>query len=69
MSYSIVLAEDQSLIRDSLKSLISSHEDLDVCGTACDGHEALDLCRSLHPDIALLDVRMPNMSGLDVHTY
>lgn len=66
MSYSIVLAEDQSLIRDSLKSLLSSQGDLEICATAGDGNEALELCRRLQPDIALLDIRMPGMTGLEV---
>ncbi len=66
MSYTIVLAEDQSLIRDSLKSLLSSHGDLEICATAGDGNQALELCRSLRPDIALLDIRMPGMNGLEV---
>src|SRR6056297_3463790 len=66
MTYSIVLAEDQSLIRDSLKSLLSIQEDLEICATAGDGTEALALCRSCRPDIALLDIRMPGMNGLEV---
>jgi len=66
MTYSIVLAQDQSLIRDSLKSLLSIQEDLEICATAGDGTEALALCRSCRPDIALLDIRMPGMNGLEV---
>lgn len=66
MSYRIVLAEDQSLIRDSLKTLLESQEDLIVIGTAGDGIEALELCRSFKPDIALLDIRMPRLSGIKV---
>ncbi len=66
MTYSIVLAEDQNLIRDSLKSLLSSHGDLEILAAAVDGREALDYCRKLRPDIALLDIRMPGMNGLEV---
>lgn len=66
MSYSIVLAEDQSLIRDSLKSLLSIQGDLKILATAKDGIEALEQCRSLRPDIALLDIRMPELTGLEV---
>lgn len=61
-----MLAEDQSLIRDSLKSLLSSQDDLEILATAGDGTEALELCRSLRPNIALLDIRMPGMNGLEV---
>ena len=66
MSYSIVLAEDQNLIRDSLKSLLSQGEGLSVIATAADGKEALHYCRDLKPDIALLDIRMPALTGLEL---
>lgn len=66
MSYRIVLAEDQSLIRDSLKALLESQDGLEIAATAGNGLEALELCRSQKPDIALLDIRMPDMSGIEV---
>ena len=65
MAYSIVLAEDQSLIRNSLKSLFDSGNDLRVIGTAENGYQALDVCMKLRPDIALLDIRMPQLDGLE----
>ncbi|MBN2049932.1 MAG: response regulator transcription factor [Spirochaetales bacterium] len=66
MKYTILLAEDQTLIRDSLKMLLSEEADFTVSATAGDGEEALELCRKLKIDIALLDIRMPKMSGLEV---
>lgn len=66
MSYTIVLAEDQSLIRDSLKTLLSARPGLEVTAAAADGNEALKLCRQLEPDLAVLDIRMPGMNGLEV---
>jgi DNA-binding NarL/FixJ family response regulator len=66
MSFTILLAEDQNLIRDSLKSLLSEQEDFSVIATASEGAEALELCRKLKPDIALLDIRMPRLTGLQV---
>ncbi len=66
MSYTIVLAEDQSLIRDSLKTLLSNRPELEVLAAAPDGNEALTLCRELKPDLAVLDIRMPGLNGLEV---
>ncbi|MBN2657664.1 MAG: response regulator transcription factor [Spirochaetales bacterium] len=66
MSYSIVLAEDQSLIRNSLCSFLSMHPELEVLASAADGAEALNLCREFTPDLAVLDIRMPLMNGLEV---
>lgn len=65
MSYSIVLAEDQGLIRDSLKSLLSAKEKLSIAAAASNGKEALELCRIHKPDLVLLDIKMPELSGLD----
>lgn len=60
----IILAEDQPLILSSLQLLLSKEEDIEVAGTAENGERALDLCRKIRPDVAVLDIRMPKMSGL-----
>ncbi len=65
MKARIVLAEDQSLIRDSLTALLSEGGDFQIAGSAANGIDALDLCRRLKPDLALLDIRMPLMDGLE----
>jgi len=64
MRIRIVLAEDQDLVRDSISVLLSSDPSLEVVGSASDGLEAVETCRRLRPDIAVLDVRMPRMDGL-----
>lgn len=61
----ILLAEDQALVRQGLKLMIETDEQLQVTGEAADGKEALELCRQQHFDLALLDIRMPVMNGLE----
>ena len=62
----IVLADDQRLFVESLKSVIETRSaDIEVVGVAYDGKEALELVRRYRPDIALLDVRMPVMDGVE----
>src|SRR5262245_10355685 len=60
----ILLADDHVVVRDGLASLLSA-EGFEVVGTAQDGREALRLATQLKPDIAVLDLGMPVMSGLD----
>jgi RNA polymerase sigma factor (sigma-70 family) len=63
--FSIVIAEDHTILREGLKSLLSSHPDLKVVGEAADGLEAIR-CAQIHsPDLILLDLSMPRMTGLD----
>ncbi len=63
MSYRVVVAEDEPLIRlDLCESL--AEEGYDVIGEAGDGAEALDLVREHKPDVAILDIKMPNVDGL-----
>ncbi|RSK34386.1 response regulator transcription factor [Bhargavaea beijingensis] len=62
----IVMAEDQRLLRGALGSLLAYEEDMEVIGQASDGEEALRQIRALKPDICLLDIEMPVMSGLEV---
>ncbi|EKU94096.1 Response regulator protein vraR [Alloiococcus otitis] len=61
----ILLAEDQALVRESLKLMIEMDSDLKVTGLAQNGQEALELCRDQAFDLALLDIRMPVMTGLE----
>lgn len=63
---SLVLAEDQHLLRDALAALLAMEGDMQVTGQAGDGVTALRMIRELRPDVALLDIEMPGMSGLEV---
>lgn len=60
----IIIADDDGLIRDSLKLLLSLEEDIEVIGTAKNGMEAFELCKSNKPHIVLMDIRMPVMDGV-----
>ncbi len=60
----LVIADDHELVRAGLRKMLSGQPGLEVVGEATNGREALALCQRLHPDLALLDVRMPEMDGL-----
>jgi two-component system response regulator DesR len=62
----LVLAEDQLLLRTALASLLALEGDIEVVGQAGDGVTALRLLREAQPDIALLDIDMPGLTGLEV---
>lgn len=62
----ILIAEDQHLLRGALASLLDLEDDIEVVGQASDGAEALELICQLQPDICLMDIEMPQLSGLDV---
>ena len=62
---SVLIADDQGLVRSGFAALLEAEDDLEVCGEASDGEEAVRLARSLAPDIVLMDVRMPRMDGLE----
>ena len=62
----IVLADDHQMIRESLRSLIDAEADLVVVGEADDGRTALEQMEALRPDLLLLDISMPGMSGIEV---
>jgi NarL family two-component system response regulator YdfI len=63
---SVVIADDHALVRDGLKLILEIPEDIAVLGTASDGREALAQVGALAPDVLLLDLRMPGISGLEV---
>lgn len=64
----VVIAEDQRLLRGALGLLLDFEEDIQVIGQASDGEEALNLVKSLNPEVCLLDIEMPLKSGLEVAT-
>ncbi len=60
----LVIADDHDLARAGLHTMLTGQGGLELVGEAKNGREALELCRRLQPDLALLDVRMPEMDGL-----
>jgi two-component system, NarL family, response regulator DegU len=61
----VVLADDHILVRNGIKAMLESDTGIDVIGEASNGAEALQVASSLHPDILILDIRMPEMTGLE----
>ena len=65
MSVSVLLADDQELLRRGLRMVLEEAPDLTVVGEAADGPEAVGLAASLRPDVILMDVRMPGIDGIE----
>lgn len=66
MSIRVIIADDQELILTGFAMILNAQPDIEVVGTAHDGDEALKLIQETKPDVALLDIRMPKMQGLEV---
>ena len=62
----VVVAEDQGMVLGALAALLEIERDLEVVGRARDGAEALELCRTLRPDVLLTDIEMPRLTGLEL---
>lgn len=65
MSIRVVIADDQAMVRAGFRSLLNEESDIDVVGEAADGEQAVAAVRRFAPDVALLDIRMPNVDGLE----
>lgn len=61
----VLIADDNSFIREGMKIILTSFEEFEVVGTVADGAEAVAFCKSHDVDVALLDIRMPNMNGVE----
>ena len=62
----VVLADDHVFVRDGIKFLLENESNIDVVGEAVDGQDALKVVNELNPDLLILDIRMPNLTGIEV---
>ena len=65
MTISVVIADDQALVRAGFRMILEARDDLEVVGEAGDGEQAVRLVGQTHPDIVLMDVRMPGVDGIE----
>jgi DNA-binding NarL/FixJ family response regulator len=65
MSKSILIVDDDKLVRRVLRSFVESRTHFDVCGEAVNGIDAIEKARTLHPDLIVMDLSMPVMNGLE----
>ena len=62
----VLIADDHAIVRDGLQQLLKSQPDMEPAGEAEDGQQALDRAKTLRPDVILLDIAMPRLSGIEV---
>jgi len=65
MSLSVLIVDDQALVRAGFRMILDAEEDIDVAGEAADGIDAIAEAQRLRPDVILMDVRMPQMDGIE----
>ena len=65
MSIRILIADDQALVRAGFRMILDAEEDIDVIGESSDGAEAVEQARRLAPDVVLMDIRMPELDGIE----
>ena len=61
----VIVADDHEVVRTGFAALLDTQPDFAVAGTARDGAEAVRICHDLHPDVVLMDVRMPGTDGIE----
>lgn len=66
LNIKIILTDDHRIFRDGIKSLLSENEDIQIVGEASDGYELLEMLKVNTPDIVIMDISMPKISGIEV---
>jgi DNA-binding NarL/FixJ family response regulator len=61
----VIIVDDQAMVREGLRMILSLHEEIDIIGEAANGEELLTLLKDMLPDVILMDIRMPVMDGLE----
>ena len=61
----LLIADDHALVRQALRGMLEREPDIEIVGEAVNGREAVNLCRALDPNLVLMDLRMPEMDGLE----
>ena len=65
MSVRLLIADDQALVRAGFRMILDAEDDLEVVGEATDGLDAVEQARRLKPDVVLMDIRMPELDGIE----
>jgi DNA-binding NarL/FixJ family response regulator len=65
MAGSVLIVDDNQFMRSTLRRLFASQPDFEVCGEAEDGREAIDKAKQLYPDLIVMDLSMPHLSGIE----
>ncbi len=65
MTIRLAVVDDHAAVRTSYSDFLGAHEGIDIVGEAGNGLEAVELCRTTHPDVVLMDIRMPVMDGIE----
>jgi DNA-binding NarL/FixJ family response regulator len=65
MSIRVLLVDDQALVRGGLRMIVDAQADMEVVGEAADGREGIEAFHKLHPDVVVMDIRMPNLDGVE----
>ncbi|GGY66040.1 response regulator [Streptomyces omiyaensis] len=64
MTIRVIIVDDQAMVRAGFAALLAAQSDIDVVGEAPDGRQGIEVARTVHPDVVLMDVRMPELDGL-----